>query len=737
MKQDHSDLIDALRYIDPSELEYGEWLAVGQGLHSCGFDWTIWDEWSKSDPRYVDGECEAKWLTFSDENAIQPISSGTIAAMAMMNGWEPRHKVPATAFGWDDAVSLVDPAYVEDEALEPMELEPVDMLVKYLETLFNASEHVCYVVEAYQKEDSAKWLPGTGAWGRTAGQIIESLKKCGGDIGAAIGDYEPAAGAWICANPVDGNGRKNDNITDLRYVLVESDTDNVEQQYGIMKALNLPLAAVVSSGNKSIHGIVHVDAEDMRQYRERVNMIFSECRKAGLHIDSSTRNPSRLSRLPGVYRNGNLQALLATDIGAKDYDAWIQWLQEEQDDLPEILNLRDIFDDMPDLARPLISDILRVGHKAILAGPSKAGKSFYLMDLALAVADGGYWAGHKCEQGKVLYVNLEIDGSSSAHRFADLAMAKETQPKNVQNVDVWNLRGKAAPIEELAPRIIRRSNKKGPDPEHGGYSLIIIDPTYKIQSGDENAAGDIARFTNELDRIANETKAALVYCHHQSKGYQGNKSSIDRMSGSGVFARDADTIIDMTQLSITEEERKGARDARIRAIVDQYTNGLDISVPPDATANAYREIVCQALGEKRAQQLRDECEQALKGNEAITAWRLSFTLREFPNLPDQHVWFDYPLHVTDTRGYLDECPLMGSDMALSTDGSGRRKGDARQENQDQLTEMFNTLSLFNGTGTVRLSEMANALGVSEKTVRRRIQKADNLQLKNGTISSIF
>ncbi len=56
----------------------------------------------------------------------------------------------------------------------------------------------------------ARWAVSahTRCWDRTAGQLIEALTHCGGDIGAVVGDYDPEAGAWIRFNPLDGQGCK-------------------------------------------------------------------------------------------------------------------------------------------------------------------------------------------------------------------------------------------------------------------------------------------------------------------------------------------------------------------------------------------------------------------------------------------------------------------------------------------------------------------------------------------------
>jgi hypothetical protein len=107
-------------------------------------------------------------------------------------------------------------------------------------------------------------------------------------------------------------------------------------------------------------------------------------------------------------------------------------------------------------------------------------------------------------------------------------------------LDVWNLRGHAASLDALMPEIIARVRACG-------YGLIIIDPIYKGLGGrDENRAGDVAELLNEVERLATQTGAAVVFGAHFSKGNQSTKQSVDRIGGSGVFARDPDSILTLT-----------------------------------------------------------------------------------------------------------------------------------------------------------------------------------------------
>jgi hypothetical protein len=52
---------------------------------------------------------------------------------------------------------------------------------------------------------------------------------------------------------------------------------------------------------------------------------------------------------------------------------------------------------------------------------------------------------------------------------------------------------------------------------------------------------------NEFEKLAVMTGSAVVFGHHYSKGNQAAKDPMDRMGGSGVFARDPDTLINLTK----------------------------------------------------------------------------------------------------------------------------------------------------------------------------------------------
>jgi hypothetical protein len=199
------------------------------------------------------------------------------------------------------------------------------------------------------------------------------------------------------------------------------------------------------------------------------------------------------------------------------------WLEEPDEEIPE-----------------LIAGILHQGMKMTLGGASKSNKTWCLVDMAVSVATGADWWGFPTTKRRVVYVNFEVPGAFFKKRLRAVLSAKNLtlEPGQWRS---WNLRGHSAPLAMLAPKIISAVQ------ELGDAGLLVLDPLYKLMAGqDENSAGDLGLLCLELDRLATQTGAAVAYGAHFSKGNQAAKESIDRISGSGVMARDPDSILTMT-----------------------------------------------------------------------------------------------------------------------------------------------------------------------------------------------
>lgn len=741
MEYKNDNLEELLEYINPAELSYQDWCGVGMALKDSGYDVGLWDQWSMRDPaRYHVGECEKKWKSFN--GADKPITAGTIVKMAIEGGYRStQSKTAGKALEWDD---VIGEEYTVTSAKDTQELpidepsvwNPASEIRRYLEALFEMSDIVGYVTEVWKdNEDGGKLKPSAGSYDRTAGQLLQELSRYNGDIESVFGTVNKECGAWIRFNPLNGEGIKNDNVADFRYALVESDNIPVTQQNGIIHDLKLPIAALVFTGGKSLHAIVRIEARDYKEYRERVDFLYKICDKNGLHVDRNCRNPSRLSRMPGVMRNGKKQFLVETNTGFSSWDDWKEWIESVNDDLPDFEDMSDAWENMPELAPPLIENVLRQGHKMLLAGPSKAGKSFALIELAIAIAEGRKWLGWQCAKGKVLYVNLELDRASCLHRVRDVYSSLKIPSQHLHNLRIWNLRGLTKPMDKLAPSLIWRAKREN-------FLAVIIDPIYKVITGDENSADQMAHFCNQFDKVCTALGCAVIYCHHHSKGSQGGKRSMDRASGSGVFARDPDALLDMTELTLTEDIIKQLKNNEACLVCADYLN----KYAPDAARNASPDdllsrsasmkLCCDNLSRDSYEALKTALSASDEYVDQLTAWRMEGTLREFPKFSPKNLYFRYPVHEEDGVGVLKD---LQADVELKSYQRGAKRGHERQsanakaKSADKNAELINTFNAVNIDGHVTVTEIAEYIGVSEKTIRRRLSGSKDFTVENNVV----
>jgi hypothetical protein len=180
----------------------------------------------------------------------------------------------------------------------------------------------------------------------------------------------------------------------------------------------------------------------------------------------------------------------------------------------------------------------------MISGGSKSYKSWLLLQLCICVAMGAKSLHFDVNKGKVLYINFKLLEAEARRKLGQIARALGLK-QVPDNIRVASLKGTKITIEDLmaAAQQIKAE----------GYSFIVIDPIYKLYIGkSEVTIEGVSALLHELECLAMETDASVVFAHHFSKGAQGNKKAMDRASGSGGFARSPDTLSTMS-----ENEDKG------------------------------------------------------------------------------------------------------------------------------------------------------------------------------------
>ena len=199
----------------------------------------------------------------------------------------------------------------------------------------------------------------------------------------------------------------------------------------------------------------------------------------------------------------------------------------------------------PPESDPIIKELFDSGDKVPIIGSSKSRKTFFSLQLAIALASGAesFLAFSIARRCRVLFINLEIKAANFHRRLYRMAQNVKVEAASLAGwLFVINGRGRRI----TSAFILRMVAQTGAD-------VVIIDPLYKLLSGDENSAQDMKPILAAFDRICEQSGSAVIYIHHNAKGRAGDRDARDRGAGSGVLARDFDAAIYLTEHELGED----------------------------------------------------------------------------------------------------------------------------------------------------------------------------------------
>lgn len=119
-------------------------------------------------------------------------------------------------------------------------------------------------------------------------------------------------GVWFLNNPVTGEDAPNDsgkpsrrswkNVTNWRYLLIESDEADPDHWLAALAQLPLPITSLTTSGGKSIHALIRINADSKEEWDDIVGRMKSTLITLG--GDKKAMSAVRLTRLPLCERVG-------------------------------------------------------------------------------------------------------------------------------------------------------------------------------------------------------------------------------------------------------------------------------------------------------------------------------------------------------------------------------------------------------------------------------------------------
>ena len=206
----------------------------------------------------------------------------------------------------------------------------------------------------------------------------------------------------------------------------------------------------------------------------------------------------------------------------------------------------------------LIDGLVICGGLTAFGGKKKLGKSLACLQMACAVANGGYFLGRKCAQGKVVYVCLE-DGYKRVQKRLNRQEAPDDIPvqyvSRFRPLDVGGMKDLGDLLTECKPK------------------LLIIDTIAAAKTGrtDENDAGAMGDIGNHLRVLAQDFECAILAVLHHGK-IATNDPGFD-IRGSSAISAAADVNLGLYRSEETYTLRGEGRD------VDDIEMRIALDIP--------------------------------------------------------------------------------------------------------------------------------------------------------------
>lgn len=442
---------------------------------------------------------------------------------------EPRKKIANNSVTQSGKFKVDLSSVATDKIIPEAQVYTTEQL---LLNCFKQEDVVCITNDAGQDEDG-RWFPASKGTFQTVSWWIDNY------FGKNAKDTElfknRPQGAYVRINPIkfgDYSGR-DDSVSTFRYVLIEFDTRPKEEQYAIFKQSNLPISCVVDSGGKSLHAWVRVEAKDFEEWKIRRQMVFDYL--SDYEPDEMTKNPSRWSRLGGVFRGDKEQRIVALNIGADSWENWISYL--ESSEVPDEITIDDLenynIDNDPTTVLGSNRWLCQGGSLSII-GQSGIGKSSFLMQMAIMLAIGRPFFGIEVKRPyKCVIMNAENDEGDLAEAYRGVVTSMELSENEKallkKNIKFYR---ETVKVGEAFVKQARRLIV------HNKADFFFADPLLSFAGGDVSSQAYSSLFLrNLIQPVLMETKVVWVFLHHTGKPKKAEETagaSISDIAYSGL-----------------------------------------------------------------------------------------------------------------------------------------------------------------------------------------------------------
>lgn len=514
---DTAKAIDALHAIPP-DIDRDSWVKVAMGAHAAGVDFDTFDAWSAGAGNYDAAAARDVWRSIKPGKGV---GAGTLYRKAAENGWrmgegkpqqrqqqaprkaaEPPRK-PAPGMSPAELWERCEPAtaahgYIVAKAAAGVPLDGL-RVVPAGDPLRIAGQNMAgaLVVPAYGPEglQSLQLIPPPGA-----GKKLNLPGAAMAGASFTVGELVPGAPVALC--------------------------EGVGTAWACWQATGHPAVACFGWGN------VGKVAEALRQREPAARLIL--CPDTGKE-ESAVAIAQALQCAVAYMPQGEAQNFDANDLAQRDgFDVLAGLLEDAREPAPPGLPLSVAFaDELPEAFTPpdeLVEGVLTAGDGSVLYGDSNSGKTFFVIDMAAAVARGAQWMGRNTEPGLVVYLAAEspasVRGRLQAYqrhhgvRVPNFAIVQSP-------IDLFDGDADTEAVIAVVRQLERQRGQK--------VRLIVGDTLARLSAGaNENAGQDMGLVVRRFDRIRTACNAHFLLIHHSGKaaangarGWSGIRAAVD------------------------------------------------------------------------------------------------------------------------------------------------------------------------------------------------------------------
>jgi hypothetical protein len=189
--------------------------------------------------------------------------------------------------------------------------------------------------------------------------------------------------------------------------------------------------------------------------------------------------------------------------------------------------------DFDDSSEELLGPLVVRGHRTIIAGPTGEGKTTFTYQALHAISAGEPfldWQG--CGECRILIIDLEQSKRSLGKTLRERGLDTQRDVYLFRSADGLALDKDADDIAGVESMLRR-----------GGYDVVVVDPLYKMHTGDSNEERAAVDLMRRLDAWREEYAFALILASHCRKPTGHFSPTTNEVFGSSAFTRGAEVVV--------------------------------------------------------------------------------------------------------------------------------------------------------------------------------------------------